>query len=82
MPMTETGRPAGTSPNKPPGLVVHPGAGNETGTLVNALIAHCGDSLSGIGGVRRPGIVHRGRSDETLGPAQQGRMASEDESVL
>jgi 23S rRNA pseudouridine1911/1915/1917 synthase len=45
--------------DKPPGLVVHPGAGNETGTLVNALIAHCGDSLSGIGGVRRPGIVHR-----------------------
>ncbi|MCA3554161.1 RluA family pseudouridine synthase [Aestuariivirga sp.] len=45
--------------DKPSGLVVHPGAGNETGTLVNALIAHCGDSLSGIGGVRRPGIVHR-----------------------
>jgi 23S rRNA pseudouridine1911/1915/1917 synthase len=45
--------------NKPAGLVVHPGAGNDTGTLVNALIAHCGDSLSGIGGVRRPGIVHR-----------------------
>ena len=45
--------------NKPQGLVVHPGAGNETGTLVNALIAHCGDSLSGIGGVKRPGIVHR-----------------------
>jgi 23S rRNA pseudouridine1911/1915/1917 synthase len=45
--------------DKPAGLVVHPGAGNETGTLVNALIAHCGDSLSGIGGVRRPGIVHR-----------------------
>ena len=45
--------------NKPAGLVVHPGAGHETGTLVNALIAHCGDSLSGIGGVRRPGIVHR-----------------------
>ena len=43
----------------PPGLVVHPGAGHETGTLVNALIAHCGDSLSGIGGVKRPGIVHR-----------------------
>ena len=41
------------------GLVVHPGAGNWTGTLVNALINHCGDSLSGIGGVRRPGIVHR-----------------------
>lgn len=45
--------------NKPAGLVVHPAAGNETGTLVNALIAHCGASLSGIGGVRRPGIVHR-----------------------
>ncbi len=45
--------------NKPAGLVVHPAAGNWTGTLVNALIAHCGDSLSGIGGVKRPGIVHR-----------------------
>jgi 23S rRNA pseudouridine1911/1915/1917 synthase len=45
--------------DKPAGLVVHPGAGNESGTLVNALIAHCGDSLSGIGGVKRPGIVHR-----------------------
>ncbi len=45
--------------DKPPGLVVHPGAGNSGGTLVNALLAHCGDSLSGIGGVRRPGIVHR-----------------------
>ncbi|MDF2116764.1 RluA family pseudouridine synthase [Roseiarcaceae bacterium H3SJ34-1] len=45
--------------DKPPGLVVHPAAGHETGTLVNALIAHCGDSLSGIGGVKRPGIVHR-----------------------
>jgi len=45
--------------NKPAGLVVHPGAGNEDGTLVNALVAHCGDSLSGIGGVARPGIVHR-----------------------
>ncbi len=45
--------------DKPAGLVVHPGAGNETGTLVNALIAHCGQSLSGIGGVKRPGIVHR-----------------------
>jgi len=44
---------------KPAGLVVHPGAGNWTGTLVNALIHHCGDSLSGIGGVKRPGIVHR-----------------------
>ena len=45
--------------DKPAGLVVHPAAGNRTGTLVNALIAHCGDSLSGIGGVARPGIVHR-----------------------
>ncbi|YBV96387.1 RluA family pseudouridine synthase [Phyllobacteriaceae bacterium JZ32] len=45
--------------NKPAGLVVHPGNGNWTGTLVNALIHHCGDTLSGIGGVRRPGIVHR-----------------------
>jgi 23S rRNA pseudouridine1911/1915/1917 synthase len=45
--------------DKPAGLVVHPAAGNWTGTLVNALLHHCGDSLSGIGGVRRPGIVHR-----------------------
>lgn len=45
--------------DKPAGLVVHPGAGNWTGTLVNALIHHCGESLSGIGGVKRPGIVHR-----------------------
>lgn len=45
--------------NKPAGLVVHPGAGNPSGTLVNALIAHCGETLSGIGGVARPGIVHR-----------------------
>ena len=45
--------------DKPAGLVVHPAPGHGTGTLVNALIAHCGDSLSGIGGVRRPGIVHR-----------------------
>ncbi len=45
--------------DKPAGLVVHPAAGHWTGTLVNALIAHCGDSLSGIGGVKRPGIVHR-----------------------
>jgi len=45
--------------DKPAGLVVHPGPGNWTGTLVNALIAHCGSSLSGIGGVKRPGIVHR-----------------------
>jgi len=45
--------------DKPAGLVVHPAAGNPSGTLVNALIAHCGESLSGIGGVKRPGIVHR-----------------------
>ena len=45
--------------DKPAGLVVHPAAGHAHGTLVNALIAHCGDSLSGIGGVKRPGIVHR-----------------------
>lgn len=45
--------------DKPAGLVVHPAAGHTKGTLVNALIAHCGDSLSGIGGVKRPGIVHR-----------------------
>ncbi|MFV0322429.1 MAG: RluA family pseudouridine synthase [Alphaproteobacteria bacterium] len=45
--------------NKQAGLVVHPGAGNADGTLVNALLYHCKDSLSGIGGVERPGIVHR-----------------------
>jgi 23S rRNA pseudouridine1911/1915/1917 synthase len=45
--------------DKPAGLVVHPAPGNEDGTLVNALLAHCGDSLPGIGGERRPGIVHR-----------------------
>jgi 23S rRNA pseudouridine1911/1915/1917 synthase len=45
--------------DKPAGIVVHPAAGHESGTLVNALIAHCGESLSGVGGVRRPGIVHR-----------------------
>jgi 23S rRNA pseudouridine1911/1915/1917 synthase len=51
--------------NKPKGLVVHPAAGHESGTLVNALIAHCGASLSGIGGVKRPGIVHRLDKDTT-----------------
>jgi 23S rRNA pseudouridine1911/1915/1917 synthase len=51
--------------DKPRGLVVHPAAGNWTGTLVNALVAHCGASLSGIGGVRRPGIVHRLDKDTT-----------------
>ena len=45
--------------DKPRGLVVHPAAGHQTGTLVNALIAHCGASLSGVGGEKRPGIVHR-----------------------
>ena len=45
--------------NKPKGLVVHPAPGHPEGTLVNALLAHCGDSLSGIGGEIRPGIVHR-----------------------
>ncbi len=45
--------------NKPKGMVVHPAAGNYNGTLVNALLYHCGDSLSGINGVLRPGIVHR-----------------------
>ena len=51
--------------DKPKGLVVHPAAGHPTGTLVNALIAHCGSSLSGIGGVKRPGIVHRLDKDTT-----------------
>ena len=45
--------------NKPQGMVVHPAAGNPDNTLVNALLSHCGDSLSGINGVVRPGIVHR-----------------------
>ena len=45
--------------NKPKGLVVHPAPGHPDGTLVNALLHHCGDSLSGIGGQLRPGIVHR-----------------------
>ncbi len=45
--------------DKPAGMVVHPAPGNPDGTLVNALLAHCGPSLAGIGGVRRPGIVHR-----------------------
>src|SRR6187397_2938815 len=51
--------------DKPKDLVVHPAAGHASGTLVNALIAHCGDSLSGIGGVKRPGIVHRLDKDTT-----------------
>ncbi|HWA63792.1 MAG TPA: RluA family pseudouridine synthase [Caulobacteraceae bacterium] len=45
--------------DKPAGMAVHPAPGSETGTLVNALLAHCGTSLSGVGGVARPGIVHR-----------------------
>lgn len=51
--------------DKPKGLVVHPAAGHWSGTLVNALIAHCGESLSGIGGEKRPGIVHRLDKDTT-----------------
>ncbi|MDP6173799.1 MAG: S4 domain-containing protein, partial [Rhodospirillales bacterium] len=56
--------------NKSPGLVVHPAPGNPDRTLVNALLAHCGDSLSGIGGIKRPGIVHRlegGVHDQVFG---------------
>lgn len=45
--------------NKPAGMVVHPAPGSPSGTLVNALMAHCGDNLSGVGGMKRPGIVHR-----------------------
>ncbi|WP_106744770.1 RluA family pseudouridine synthase [Yoonia maritima] len=45
--------------NKPSGMVVHPAPGTPSGTLVNALIHHCGDSLSGVGGMKRPGVVHR-----------------------
>ena len=51
--------------NKPAGLVVHPAPGTPSGTLVNALLYHCGDTLSGVGGVRRPGIVHRIDKDTT-----------------
>ncbi|MCR5503008.1 MAG: RluA family pseudouridine synthase [Lachnospiraceae bacterium] len=51
--------------NKPKGMVVHPAAGHYEGTLVNALLYHCGDSLSGINGVLRPGIVHRIDKDTT-----------------
>ena len=65
--------------DKPAGMVVHPAPGNPSGTLVNALIAHCGDSLQGIGGVRRPGIVHRLDKDTSglmvaakTGPAHEG----------
>jgi 23S rRNA pseudouridine1911/1915/1917 synthase len=51
--------------NKPAGMVVHPAPGAYTGTLVNALLAHCGDTLSGVGGEKRPGIVHRIDKDTT-----------------
>ncbi len=51
--------------NKPAGMVVHPAPGTPSGTLVNALLAHCGSSLSGVGGTRRPGIVHRIDKDTT-----------------
>jgi 23S rRNA pseudouridine1911/1915/1917 synthase len=51
--------------NKPAGLVVHPAPGNMSGTLVNAVLAHCGEQLLGIGGVQRPGIVHRLDKDTT-----------------
>lgn len=51
--------------NKPAGLVVHPAPGNMSGTLVNAVLAHCGGQLTGIGGVERPGIVHRLDKDTT-----------------
>jgi 23S rRNA pseudouridine1911/1915/1917 synthase len=68
--------------DKPAGLVVHPAPGNPDSTLVNALIAHCGDSLQGIGGVRRPGIVHRLDKDTSgllvaakTGPAHGGLTA-------
>ena len=58
--------------DKPAGMAAHPGPGTESGTLVNALLHHCGDSLSGIGGVARPGIVHRLHKDARGGkvPAQ------------
>lgn len=51
--------------NKPAGMVVHPSPGHANGTLVNAILAHCGDNLAGIGGVERPGIVHRLDKDTT-----------------
>ena len=51
--------------NKPAGMVVHPAPGSPDGTLVNALIHHCGDALSGVGGLKRPGIVHRIDKDTT-----------------
>ncbi|MEM7796107.1 MAG: RluA family pseudouridine synthase, partial [Cyanobacteria bacterium P01_C01_bin.118] len=51
--------------NKPAGMVVHPAPGHPNGTLVNAVLAHCGDQLTGVGGVQRPGIVHRLDKDTT-----------------
>ncbi len=51
--------------NKPAGMVVHPAPGTPSGTLVNALLAHCGDTLSGVGGMKRPGVVHRIDKDTT-----------------
>ncbi|MEL7508300.1 MAG: RluA family pseudouridine synthase [Cyanobacteria bacterium J06554_1] len=51
--------------NKPAGMVVHPAPGHPNGTLVNAILAHCGDQLTGVGGVQRPGIVHRLDKDTT-----------------
>lgn len=51
--------------NKPAGMVVHPAPGSPSGTLVNALLGHCGDDLSGVGGMKRPGIVHRIDKDTT-----------------
>ena len=52
--------------NKPSGMVVHPAPGTPSGTLVNALLAHCGENLSGVGGMKRPGIVHRIDKDLSL----------------
>ena len=66
--------------DKPPGLVVHPAPGNLQGTLVNALIAHCGPSLKGIGGVLRPGIVHRLDKD-TSGLLVAAKTAAAHESL-
>ena len=77
--------------NKPAGMVVHPAAGHDTGTLVNALLHHCGEGLSGIGGVKRPGIVHRLDKDTSglmvvakSDPAHQGlaRQFAEEKAEL
>ena len=61
--------------DKPAGMVVHPAPGSPSGTLVNALLAHCGDDLSGVGGMKRPGIVHRIDKDTSglLGVAKTDR---------